>query len=362
MLANDYMKMVLSLAQKALGATSPNPMVGALVVKNGKILATGYHHYCGGDHAEIDALKKVRFKASGATLYINLEPCHHCGRTPPCVDKIIESGIKEVVIAMKDPNPLTNGKSIRKLQSKGIRVRVGILEKEAEQLNEVFIKYIKTGMPFIVAKSAQTLDGKIATQTGDSKWITSEATRQYARQRRDQFDAILVGINTVLKDNPKLSGIKKNIKKIILDSNLKLSLGAILFKNTKSSQCIVATTKKAPLRKINEFKKRGVEVMICPSQGTGINLKWLVKELAKKEIASILIEGGAQTIGSALKDQLVDKMHIYIAPKILGDVKAKNSIEGINIKQIDQTIKLSNLSVTHIGEDLFLEGYVYRHR
>ena len=236
----------LRLAYLGKGTTAPNPMVGAVIIKNKKVVGTGYHRRCGGDHAEIIALKKAGDLARGATLYINLEPCHHVGHTPPCVDQVIQAGIKEVFIAMKDPNPLTNGKSIRRMRKAGIAVHVGLLQKQALKFNEIFVTYTTKNRPFITAKIAQTLDGKIAGRTGQSKWITSEMSRRFARQYRDSFDAIMVGGNTVKSDNPGLNGNKKKLIKIVLDSHLAISNRAKLFEQTEPSNCILATTQFAP--------------------------------------------------------------------------------------------------------------------
>ena len=360
----DFMRRAIHLALKAKGMTSPNPIVGAVIVKGNKVIAEGFHHRCGADHAEIVALKKAGSSAQGARLFVTLEPCYHYGRTPPCVEAVIKSGIKEVIVGMKDPNPLTNGKSIRKLHQIGIKTKVGILQKECEAMNEVFLKYIKSRMPFVVAKCAQTLDGKIATLTGDSKWITSEKTRQFSRKMRDQFDAILVGVNTVLKDNPSLNGVnkQKRLKKIILDAMLKISLQAKIFKGTAPSDCIIATTNKASSSRIKSFQQKGACVIVCPSIAGRIRLKWLFKELAKREIISILIEGGAKVIGSALKEKLVDKMHIYFAPKIVGDQKALSSVDGLNISKINKTIQLNKLNIEFTDKDIFITGYVLRNR
>ncbi len=355
----DFIKESMRLALKAKGMTSPNPIVGCVIVRKDKIVADGWHKRAGGDHAEIDALKKAGEKACGAKLYVTLEPCFHVGRTPSCVDTVIKSGVSQVIIGMKDPNPLTNGKSIAKLRKAGIKVKVGVLQNECERMNEVFIKYITTKMPFVVAKSAQTLDGKIATATGDSKWITSDKTRQYARSLRDNFDAILVGINTVLKDNPSLSGVKKkNLKKVILDSTLRIPLNAKLFQNTRPVDCLIATTQNTAMENIHHLMKRGIDVIVCPGKDGHVDLKWLFKELAKREITSILIEGGAGTIGAALKEKLVDKMHIYIAPKLIGDQNGFSSVQGLNIKKIDQAVGLKDLEIETIGDDLLIKGYV----
>ncbi len=354
-----YMRKAQKLALKAKGNTSPNPLVGSVIVKGNKIIAEGWHHRCGADHAEIVALKKAGQRAREACMYVTLEPCHHFGRTPPCVDQIIQSGIKEIVIGMKDPNPLTNGKSIAKLRRAGIKVKVGILQKDLRVMNEAFVKYAKIKMPFIAIKSAQSLDGKIATATGHSKWITSEATRRYARSIRDEFDAILVGINTVLKDDPKLNGSKKTKypKKIILDSSLKVSIKARLFSGVKPSDVFLVTTDKAPERKRKAFLKKGVNVIVCPRRKRLFDLKWLFKELAKQEITSILVEGGAHVIGTVLKEGLADKAYVYIAPIILGDQKALSSVVGIETKNINKALRLKRTTFRQIGQDVLIEAY-----
>jgi len=284
-----YMQQAYHLALKGKGKTSPNPLVGAVLVKDGRLLAEGYHRRCGGDHAEIIALKKGGQRARGATLYVTLEPCFHYGRTPPCVDAIIQSGIKEVYVGMIDPNPLTQGQSIRKLRRAGIKVRVGFMRKELRRMNESFIKYIKFKKPFVVVKCAQTLDGKIATSHGQSKWITSEQTRAYARRLRSDFDAILVGINTVLKDDPSLNALNRSqrLKKIVLDSQLRISPKARLFKNTLPQNCLLVTTRKAPRRKIIFFQRKGIQVIMAPPQKGKFDPCWLFPYLAKKEIANI---------------------------------------------------------------------------
>lgn len=360
----DYIQRAMNLALRAKGETSPNPLVGAVIVKGGRTLAEGWHKRCGGDHAEIMALKKAGRAAAGATMYITLEPCFHFGRTPPCVDAVIAGGIKRVVIGMNDPNPLTRGRSIVKLRKAGVKVTVGILENESRRMNEVFVKYIIKNMPFVVAKCAQTLDGKIATVTGDSKWITAEGTRAFARKLRNEFDAILVGVNTVLLDDPALNAEKKSkrIKKIILDSNLKTPLNAQLFRGTRAEDCIIATTAKADRRKLKAFLKRGVEMVVCPAKDGRVDLKWLLKELTKQEIASVLIEGGSEVIGNALKENLIDKMHIYIAPKLLGDQTAVSSVSGLNIRRVADALTLNDLTIQKINQDIFIEGYVHRNR
>jgi len=354
-----YMQMAYRLAAKGRGLTSPNPMVGAVIVRQGWVVGMGWHHYCGGPHAEVLALKQAGVAARGGTMYVTLEPCHHYGRTPPCVDAIIKSGIREVVIGMRDPNPLTNGKSIRKLRAHRIKVRCGFMEKELRELNEIFIKYIRRKMPFVTAKIAQTVDGKVATTAGQSKWITSTQARVFARRQRNDFDAILVGINTVLKDDPRLAAGRRNrhLKKIILDSNLRTPLAArVLHENPKD--CWIATTAKASAKKITAVRATGAQVILCPQIKAKLNLVWLFRELARREISSLLIEGGATVVGEALKQKLVDKMHIYIAPKIMGDESALSAIKGFRVKKVDECLRLTDLTIKPIGLNLFLEGYV----
>ncbi len=355
----EYMCQALNLALKGKGMTSPNPIVGCVVVRGSKVISEGWHKRCGGDHAEVMALKKAGAKAKGATLYVTLEPCSHVGRTPPCVDRIISSGIKQVFIAMKDPNPVNNGKSIRKLQRSGIKVATGILDVQAKAINAPFIKWIKTKTPYVVAKSAQSLDGKIATSSGHSQWITSKGARDYAHVLRNDFDAILVGANTVIKDDPRLNAANKskNITKIICDSSLRVSLNAKFFK-PKASQVIVATTSKAKKAKVTSLENKGAQVILCPQKQGKVDLKVLLKELGKKDITSLLIEGGSQIVGDAYKNKLVDKALIFIAPKIIGDQNALSSICGVNVKNVDKSVQLKDVSVQRIGEDILVEGNV----
>lgn len=356
----QYMERAFKLALRAKGKTSPNPMVGCVIVKNNRIIAEGYHHRCGADHAEIVALKKAGSRAKGATLYVTLEPCSHYGRTPPCVDKIIASGIKEVVAGMIDPNPVNNGKSILKLRQNKIRVKTGFLEQKLRKANESFIKFIKYKMPFVVVKCAQTLDGKIATFSGQSKWITSPKTRDFTHRLRGDFDAILVGANTALKDNPGLNArsTTKRLKKIVVDSKLQIPLGAKLFSNTGPGDVVIATTRKAPQQKQEILKAKGVSVLVCPQSKEGVNLKWLFRELARREISSLLIEGGSKIVGSALKANLVDKFLMFIAPKIMGDERAVSSVRGFKVANVNQVLRLKNVAVKKIGEDILVEGYI----
>jgi diaminohydroxyphosphoribosylaminopyrimidine deaminase / 5-amino-6-(5-phosphoribosylamino)uracil reductase len=337
------------LAMNGWGKVSPNPMVGAVIAKGNKVVAEGWHAICGGPHAEAVAIKKAGTKAKGADLYVTLEPCGHFGRTPPCVDAVIKAGIKRVFIGVLDPNPLMNGKSVAKLRKAGIHVETGFLQDELNRLNESFNKYITTGMPFVVAKSAQTLDGKIATLTGESKWITSEETREYSRALRFGFDAIVAGVNTVILDDPKLSVEGKNLKKVILDTHLRLSPKARLFQNTKPEDVLVFTASTAR-------KNLKATIITAPLKNGKIDLRWVMKSLGQRAIAHVLIEGGGVVIGNALKNGLVDKMMIYVAPKIMGE--GLDAIRGLGVFQLANVVTLKNTSVGHIGEDLFIEGYI----
>jgi len=367
MIHEQYMQRALDLAAKGRALTSPNPMAGAVIVRNGRVIGEGWHSKAGSDHAEIAAIKNTKERVKGSTLYVTLEPCHHWGRTPPCVDAVIEHDFKDVIIAVKDPNPLTAGKSIRKMKQAGIKVTTGIGEAEARKLNEVFFKYITQKMPFVTAKIAQTLDGKIATASGSSQWITSEKTRRLAKSLRKNFDAILVGINTVLKDNPVLSAPGKiGFKKIVVDSQLRTSISAKIFENGKAAKdVILAVTSRASANKIKQFQIKGVTVIVCPLKDGRVDLKSLFKILAEGEITSILMEGGSHVIGSALKDKLVDRLRIYMAPKIIGDREAKSSVVGVNVKDVNKSLRLKFGKMEKIGEDLFIEAdvnYVHRNR
>jgi len=355
-----YMRLAMILALKAKGQTSPNPLVGAILVKKGRIISTGYHRYCGADHAEVMAIKNGGSQVRGATLYVTLEPCCHYGRTPPCVDTIIQSGIKEVVVGMKDPNPLMSGRSLKILKKAGIKIRVGLLQDDLLRMNEIFVKYIRTRMPFVVAKMAQTIDGKVANLQGQSQWITSEKTRGFSHRLRNDFDAILVGVNTVLKDNPYLNAMSKTkrIKKIVLDSGLRTPLDSNLFKKTSPEDVFIATTTKADKNKLKILQKKGINVIICPKTSQGIRLQWLLNRLASLEICSILIEGGASVIGSAFQEKLVDKVWIFMAPKIMGDAKALSSVVGLKNSKINRLLTLKNVCCHKINDDIFIEGYL----
>lgn len=352
-----YMRQALRLARKALGQTSPNPAVGAVVVKNGVIVGKGYHRRAGLAHAEVEALLDAGKKARGATLYVTLEPCNHTGRTPPCCDAILASGIRHVVVAVKDPNPITRGRGIKCLQRSGVKVTTGVLAEQARQLNNPFFKVMTQGLPFVRLKLAQSLDGKIATVSGQSQWITSAASRNEGHRWRSRFDAILVGVNTVIADNPRLTsrlkGKSRQPVKIILDSRLRTPATA----RCLSGKVWIATLLPASHPRAKALISRGAVIMQSKAGKKGrIALRPLFSELARRGIQSILIEGGAETAASALDERLVDRAAFFIAPLILGGQGARGAVGGSGIESLSRAIRLESATTRWIGKDLCIEG------
>ena len=337
-----YMALAIRLAKRAEALTSPNPIVGAVIVKKGRIIGRGYHKKAGLPHAEINALRQAGNKARDALLYVTLEPCDHFGRTSPCTDAIINSGIKKVYIAMKDPNPINNGSGIRKLNRHGIETKTGILALDAQAINRPYVKFITSGMPFITVKVAQSLDGKIATKSGDSKWISAGDSRRFVHQLRAKVDAVMVGANTFRIDDPiLLSKTSRNRQpvRIIVGVGAKASSGARIFStNTRKSLVIMA----------------------APQSGFGekVDLKKLLKKLAEMNIINILVEGGGELIASMVEEDLVDRFLVFIAPKIIGGRDAKTAVEGGGVEKIKDALKLKNMSVKRFREDILIEGQV----
>ena len=357
-----FMREALRIAKNAQGRTSPNPLVGAVVVKNGKIIAEGWHRQAGTPHAEVHALNMAGSLAEGATLYVTLEPCSHYGRTPPCVNKIIEAGIKRVVAAMEDPNPKVAGRGFEMLKNAGIEVETGVLEAQARILNEVFLKFITKKLPFVTLKFASSLDGKIATSSGESQWISCLESRKFAHHLRDINDAVLVGIGTVLADNPSLTTRLvegKNPVRVIVDSNARIPLNAKVLTD-KSARTIVATTSNAPNEKISELKNLGVEIIFAGKER--VDLKILMEKLAEREITSVLVEGGGTIHFSMLKNGLVDKILAFIAPKIIGGAQTLTAVEGIGFEKLAEAVEIKDFTAEKIGEDFLLSGYVRRGR
>jgi len=353
------MRVALRLARKGMGRTSPNPMVGAVVVKNDRIITQGYHHCFGGDHAEIAAFKKARESIGGATLYVTLEPCCHTGKkTPPCTDAIIREKIGRVVIGTLDPNPKVNGKGVKILNEHGIETKVGVLEDECRALNEAYFTYMKTGLPFVTIKFAQTLDGRIAAAGGRSQWISGEEFRKLAHRLRATHDAVMVGIDTVLADDPELTVRLvrgRNPTRIILDSRLRMPLIARVVKTAGAASVIIATTAHADEHKLSVLHAKGIEVIVVPSDKAGqVDLKELLILLAQRGISSVLVEGGARVITSFLKQNLVNKLVIAIAPKIMG--KGIEAVGDLQARDVSQALKLTFIKVYRLGDDVVVEA------
>lgn len=356
------MKRTLRLAAKAKGMTSPNPMVGAVIVKDGKIIAEDYHRKPGTPHAEALTIEKAGEKARDATLYVSLEPCCHTEkRTPPCTRAIINTGIKKVVIAMKDPNPRVSGKGILELQRAGIEVTFGIHEEDAKRLNEAYIKYITTRKPFVILKVAMTLDGKIATPEGQSKWITGEKARQVVHRLRNSVDAVMTAIGTVKADDPELTArIKggRNPKRIVIDPNLEIPLNAKILQvppetiTVTRGHCDTGTRGE----KIKALIDRGIKII--EYKGERLDLKWLMQKLGEMEITSIMIEGGSSLNAHALEDSIVDKVMFFIAPKIIGGRESLPAVGGKSFRSLENAYCLKDIKIKRLREDILIEGYL----
>jgi diaminohydroxyphosphoribosylaminopyrimidine deaminase/5-amino-6-(5-phosphoribosylamino)uracil reductase len=356
------MRVALRLAARARGRTSPNPMVGAVVVKDETVISRGYHRKAGGPHAEAVALKKAGRVAQGAVLYVTLEPCsHNDKRTPPCTPLVVESGVKRVVVAMIDPNPRVSGNGVKALRAAGIETVAGVLEAEARKLNEAFVKYITTGMPFVTLKIAQTMDGKIATASGESKWITGAAAREEAHRLRHINDAVLVGINTVLADDPLLTSRipdGRDPVRVIVDGNLRIPLTAKVLPHKSSARTIIATLQSASKSKAKRLVGLGAEVLIVRNKKGRVDLRDLMRKLGKMDIMSVLIEGGAEINASALKASIVDKVVQFVAPMLMTGRDSFCSIGGTSPEKLSQAIRLSSITTRFVGEDLMITGYV----
>ncbi|MGE3538909.1 MAG: bifunctional diaminohydroxyphosphoribosylaminopyrimidine deaminase/5-amino-6-(5-phosphoribosylamino)uracil reductase RibD [Candidatus Tectimicrobiota bacterium] len=358
-----YMQQALALAQGGLGFVSPNPLVGCVIVRAGQVVGRGYHQRYGGPHAEVFALQEAGDLAHDAVLYVSLEPCSHTGKTPPCVEAVIQARPRRVVAAMRDPNPLVAGGGLARLTEAGIAVTVGVCEAEARKLNEAFLKYITTRRPFVTLKSALTLDGKIATRTGASRWITGETARQYGHLLRHAADAMLVGAGTVLQDDPQLTtrlpdrqGV--NPLRVIVDSTLRLPLTAQVFDVAAERRTLVATTARAAEARQAELRARGVEVVCLPATDKGrVELDALLRYLGERGIASVLVEGGATLSAALLKQRLVDKVLFFIAPKIIGG-DGLSAIAACGVELMEQAILLHDVTGQCVGNDFLLEAYL----
>lgn len=353
-----FMKKALALAERGRGRVHPNPMVGSLLVRNGKIISQGNHEIYGGPHAEVHALKGVKKVSADDVLYVTLEPCDHYGKTPPCTKLILEKGVKTVVIGARDPNPLVCGKGIKKLRAAGVNVITGPLAKESETLNRDYTYFMKSKLPYVIVKAAQSLDGKIATKTGDSKWITSEQSRRLGHELRAGVDAVLVGANTVIQDNPRLTArLGKKTRqplKVILDSHLRTPKNARVFSGA-GANVVLAVTRRAPKNRFKQFKNKA-EIFVVQEKNGRVDLKALLKILASRGIMRVLIEGGGELIADAFEKKLVKELYMFIAPVVIGGRAATTSVEGKGIQSIKQALKISRLDVRRIGNDILLHG------
>ena len=355
-----YMKRAIELAKGGWGRTNPNPLVGAVIVKDGKIISEGFHEVVGESHGEVCAIKNATSSVAGSTMYVNLEPCSHYGRTPPCVKAIIEAGIKKVVIAMIDPNPKVSGRGVNILKEAGVEVEVGVMEKEARALNEIFINYVVNKRPFVIMKTAMTLDGKIATFTGSSKWITGTEAKICAYYK-NRVSAIMVGSNTVIKDNPFLTTrleekAGKDPVRIIVDGRGIVPEDSNVFNSHSKAPVILATTYSIDKDKEERLIEKGVKII--KTEGEHVDLELLMDELYKINIDSILLEGGGTLNSYAISSKIVDKVMFFVAPKIVGGKNAVTPVEGCGIDKMEDALEVKNLSIKRYGSDILIEGYL----
>ncbi len=362
-----FMKQALALGARGRGTTSPNPMVGAVVVAGGNVVGVGYHAQAGGPHAEIVALQRARSRARHATLYSTLEPCcHKEKRTPPCVPAIIDAGVRRVVVAMRDPHPAVSGRGIQQLRRAGIVVDVGCLKQDATTLNEVYCHWMQTGRPFVILKAAMTLDGKIATATGASQWITGAAARAHVHQLRSRVDAIAVGVNTVLHDDPLLT-VRIPVGKrrahatrppvrVVFDSRLRIPSAARVLRNLPQIPTVVATTKLAHHRNIERLRTMGVDVLTLAQKGARVSIRRCLRELGKRGVTSLLVEGGGELNAGFLREGLVNQVYLYVAPLLLGGHNATGLLSGLSPRSLADAVAVSNVQFQVLGEDVLVTG------
>ncbi|TNF09113.1 MAG: bifunctional diaminohydroxyphosphoribosylaminopyrimidine deaminase/5-amino-6-(5-phosphoribosylamino)uracil reductase RibD [Bacillota bacterium] len=356
----DYMKKAIDLADQGRGFVNPNPLVGAVIVKDGKIIGEGYHEHFGHSHAEVNAFLHATEDVEGADMYVTLEPCSHYGKTPPCALKIIEKKIKRVYISQLDPNPLVNSKGVQMLKDAGIEVEYGILEQETKKQNEIFLKYIQTKKPFVALKYAMTLDGKIATQTKDSKWITNEKSRAFVHDLRNDYQAILVGVGTVNSDDPKLNTRRsipsRNPIRVILDLNLDIYLDRYVIQTAHEQKTIIFTKKSADKSKINELKSKHVDVITLDANPS-FDLNEVLHILGDMKIDGVLVEGGSHILGSFIEQKVADKAYVFIAPKFVGGKESLSPVTGQGVNHMKDAYLLKDIHVITFDEDVMVEGY-----
>lgn len=359
-----FMARALRLARRGAGRVSPNPMVGAVAVKSGRVVGEGYHRGVGQPHAEAVALEAAGRRASGAELYVNLEPCCHHGRTPPCTGAILGAGVRRVWVAVADPNPLVGGKGIRKLRRNGVEVHTGILAEEATRLNEFYLKYVQTGRPFVVAKMAASLDGRIATSTGDSRWISGPGSRRMGHRLRKEVDAVVVGAGTVAADDPLLTvrmGVPspRQPARIVLDTQLRIPARARVLDLSSGGRTIVACGRAADTGRMKRLREMGVEVWSLPVDSAGhVDLRAVLGRAGREKMTSVLVEGGSRVMTSALRMGLVDKLVVFLAPKILGGGRSQEAVGDLGVARLSRAVSLEDVRWRRVGEDLMVEGYL----
>lgn len=357
-----FMKRAIKLAEKGRGKTSPNPMVGAVLVKDGQVISEGFHEAAGKTHAEAIALKEAGEKAKNATLYVTLEPCCILGRTPPCVDAIISAGVAEVVTGLIDPNPKVSGKGVKRLQMAGIKVETGLLAADVAKQNETYVCFMSFNRPFISLKVAASLDGKTATSGGESKWITGEKSRSKVHQMRNEYDAVVVGIGTILKDNPLLTvrvGKReiKNPVRVVVDTEGKIPFSAQVVSTARDVPTVIATTERASMEKMKTLQDMGVSVIVVPSKNGHVDLEQLLKKLAEREITNVLVEGGASLNAAFFEAGLVDKIVVFYAPKVIGGQGSPGIVGGEGVKKLADACNFEVSRIERIGEDIMVVAY-----
>ncbi len=353
-----WMRRALRLALRGQGRTSPNPMVGAVIAKAGQLIGQGHHRQAGGPHAEIWALRDAGDKARGATIYVTLEPCSHHGRTPPCTDALIQAGLARVVAAVEDPNPQVSGNGFRKLQEAGIEVAVGLLGDEARRLNASYFKHTTSGLPFVSLKAAMSLDGKIATSTGESRWITGDKARALGHRLRAIHDAVLVGVGTVLADDPRLTvrdARGRTPLRVIVDSRARTPAEAALL-TADEVPPVIAVTREAPGERLEALRRAGVEIWEMPSSGGQVDLRALMKRLGERQVLSVLVESGGTLTAALLDADLADRVYFFVAPRLIGGAEAPSPVGGAGVAKLSEAWRLENVRVRRVGEDFLISG------
>ncbi len=359
-----FMRRAMELADRGLGAVNPNPLVGCVIVRNGRIIGAGWHERWGGLHAERNALNRCSEPAAGATMYVTLEPCCHHGKTPPCTDAVIAAGIKRVVVGLTDPNPLVSGRGIARLREAGIEVESGVLEEELRHQNRAFLKYITRREPWVVMKSAMTLDGKICTSTGDSRWVTGEEARHRVHTMRRNLMAILVGIGTVEADDPmlncRLEGSPRQPLRLVADTTARISPKSQLVRTARQLRTVVLHTAQAPEERLQALTREGVECWCCAEKEGHLDLKDAMARLGNEGVDSLLVEGGGMLNDSLLREGLIDEVALFVAPKLIGGQRAKSPVEGVGFERMSQAVELDEITTERIGNDLLINGIIKR--